>query len=560
MTGTAFARGGAAAVAAGGAALVAAAGWQRAGEFALLERPWDASALTWAALVALAGCVAALRSSLGAALLLLAAAWSVAVIASLGRVEPPGYAGAVLLAGAGMAFAALASRRRPRAALAAFAALAAVAAAATFAGARVHDIYLGPTHPASPLRAAPVDLVAWAWAGAVTPNSFAVTAQLSHPAAAADLALVVRREPGGAEAGRFPPAAVSPGGVARFDAAGLQPATRYRWAVAVAGREDRYRSGALTTLPAGRASFTLAFGSCASTGSNGQVFDRIREVAPLLFIHTGDFHYEDIDDDAPEAIRAAYARSLRAPAQQALWLEVPVLYTWDDHDYGGNDSDRTTRSRAAARAVYREIVPHYPLPLDGPIAQAVTVGRVRVIVTDSRSERDPSRWQDGPGKSMLGERQLAWLFEELLRARDEAALIVWVNSVPWISSESSGDSWAAYADERRRIADFLVEHRIENLVMLSGDGHMLAADDGSNNRFASDGLGPGFPVYHAAALDRRGSVKGGPYSEGVRPGGGQFGLLTIDDLGPEIRVTFSGRDWRGAELLRHEQAFTVAQR
>ncbi|MEJ5222025.1 MAG: hypothetical protein WHT63_08475, partial [Tepidiforma sp.] len=81
MAGTALARGGALAIGAAGVAFVAAAGWQRAGEFALLERPWDASALTWAALVGLAGCGAGLRSSLGAALLFLGAAWSVAVVA-----------------------------------------------------------------------------------------------------------------------------------------------------------------------------------------------------------------------------------------------------------------------------------------------------------------------------------------------------------------------------------------------------------------------------------------------------------------------------------------------
>jgi hypothetical protein len=161
---------------------------------------------------------------------------------------------------------------------------------------------------------------------------------------------------------------------------------------------------------------------------------------------------------------------------------------------------------------------------------------------------------------MLGQAQLAWLFDELLAARDSAALIIWVNSVPWISDETGSDNWGAYANERRRISDFLVEHRIRNIVMLSGDAHMLAADDGSNNRFASDGLGPGFPVYHAAALDRRGSVKGGPYSEGAHPGGGQFGLLTVEDRGAEVAVTFSGRNWRGEELVRHQAVFPVAGR
>jgi hypothetical protein len=83
---------------------------------------------------------------------------------------------------------------------------------------------------------------------------------------------------------------------------------------------------------------------------------------------------------------------------------------------------------------------------------------------------------------------------------------------------------------------------------------MLAADDGSNNRYSSDGKGPGFPVYHAAALDRRGSEKGGPYSLGSFPGGHQFGLVTIEDQGDTIAVRFAGRNSDGEVLLEH--AFT----
>jgi endo-1,4-beta-xylanase len=137
------------------------------------------------------------------------------------------------------------------------------------------------------------------------------------------------------------------------------------------------------------------------------------------------------------------------------------------------------------------------------------------------------------------------------------ALTVWVNGVPWIApTADSRDDWGGYAVERREIADFIQANRIENLAMLSGDAHMLATDDGSNNRFTSDGTGPGFPVFHAAALDRRGKVKGGPYSEGTFPGEGQFGLMTVDDTESAITVTWSGRDWTGAEILGYQ--FTVA--
>ena len=47
---------------------------------------------------------------------------------------------------------------------------------------------------------------------------------------------------------------------------------------------------------------------------------------------------------------------------------------------------------------------------------------------------------------MLGERQVAWLEEQLDAAR-AAPLVVWVNTVPWITkrNESTREGWASYA-------------------------------------------------------------------------------------------------------------------
>lgn len=539
-----------------GAALLLLEARQLAGSLSIVSRPWDASARIVLAAVVFAVLPATWRVPAVAAPVWCVAAWAAATIAWLEGATAPLIAAIAALAVAAAALVLPLAVARPRRAASAAVLLAMLLAGGTVVGRQIHAAYLGPTHPASPLTRAPVDLVEWAWAGALAPTGFTVTAKLA-PGVPPEAVRLAVRDASGAAVAEVPPEHVSPARVARFSVDGLVPATAYTWAVAAGTREESVRRGRLRTAPAGSASFTIAFGACASTGSTGQVFDRIREAHPLLFIHTGDFHYEDISRNDPARIRRAYDRSLSAPAQQALWLEVPVVYTWDDHDYGGNDSDRTTPSRAAARAVYRELVPHYPLPLDpGPVAQAFTIGRVRFIVTDTRSERDPSG-SDAPGKSMLGAEQLAWFFDELLSARNDAALIVWVSSIGWISNSTSGDDWGAYADERRQISDFLVANGIRNLVMLAGDAHMLAADDGTNNRYATNGIGPGFPVYHAAALDRRGSTKGGPYSEGAFPGGGQFGLLAIDDLGSEVRVTFSGRNWRGEEVLHHTVAFPV---
>ena len=78
--------------------------------------------------------------------------------------------------------------------------------------------------------------------------------------------------------------------------------------------------------------------------------------------------------------------------------------------------------------------------------------------------------------------------------------------------------------------------------MLSGDAHMIAIDDGTNSNYSDSETG-GFPVFHAGALTRSGSYKGGPYSHGAFPGSGQYGIMTVEDNGgSEIKVQWSGRN------------------
>lgn len=448
--------------------------------------------------------------------------------------------------------------RSPRA----IATLAAASALAVFAGAiatdRVHDALVGPTHPRSPLQALPVDVVEWVWAGGTTTSGFTVVARLADETDAAWL--LVSEAPDFAAAHRAGPAPASDetNRVARFTVDGLAPGTEYFYAVEADGRIEGRRTGRVRTFPEGPASFTLAFGSCASTGSSTMVFDTIRAHDPLLVLLLGDLHYMNIAEDNIGTFRRAYQRVLSSPAQSALYRATSVGYVWDDHDYGPNNSDRTSDSRRAARLAYRENVPHYRLDAgegDAAIYQAFTVGRVRFIVTDTRSERDPNDSPDGPGKSMLGTAQLRWFEQQLLEANGRYPLIVWVNSVPWIAPAKDGsDTWGGFAAEREHIASFIAENEIRGLVILSGDAHMLAIDDGTNSDYAPGG-GAAMPVFHAAALDRRGAKKGGPYSEGMYPGGGQFGLMRVFDDGDVIRVEWTGRNYRDEVLV--SLTFTV---
>ncbi|WP_164842282.1 alkaline phosphatase D family protein [Actinoplanes solisilvae] len=190
-----------------------------------------------------------------------------------------------------------------------------------------------------------------------------------------------------------------------------------------------------------------------------------------------------------------YRRTLTAPAQAALYRSVPVAYVWDDHDYGPNNAD--------------------------------------------------------------GARQLAWLERELVVAGRSHAVVVWVNPDPWIAAPADGaDDWGGYPRERRAIADVIAGARIDNLIMVSGDAHMVALDDGSHSGYSGSGH-PGFPVLQAGALDRPGSVKGGPYSHGTFPGGGQFGTITVTDDAAASRggVELTGRTWRNQVLVSYRTNF-----
>lgn len=429
---------------------------------------------------------------------------------------------------------------------------------------QLFDQFYGPAHPTSDLQALPDSAIDWIWSGAVTPTSAIVNAGVDAPA---DTRLVVATDADFARRvatvdGQDAALAAGVGAgssVAVYRLEGLEPDTTYHYAVEVDGKLDQVRAGQLRTFPSGPDSFTVAVGHCARTGSNGAVFDTIRSHNPLLYVQMGDLHYRDIADDDLDAFASAYDAVLTSPAQSALYRSTPLAYVWDDHDTGPNDADSTSDARPAAQLSYRTHVPHYPLASGSganPINQAFSVGRVRFIMMDTRSARSPKGEFDGPAKTMLGDAQQAWLEEELLAADDEYPLIVLVSSVPWIHTDSPGnDDWAGYTTERAEIADFIADNEIDGLLMLGGDAHRVAIDDGSHSDFSASG-DAGFPVFHTGALDNAGSEKGGPYSEGTWPGPGHFGLIDVaDDGGDQIEVTLRGMTWEDEELVSY--SFTV---
>lgn len=394
-----------------------------------------------------------------------------------------------------------------------------------------------------------------AWCGNVTPTSVTVSVRLNTAAQRVRLVISTNANLTAPVYSSVVTTNANSDNVAKLSVQGLKPDTDYYYGIEVAGavRTEEISRGRFTTFPLGRGSFKIAFGSCGDfRHTNQAAYDAIRAEKPLLFIHMGDLHYSDTNSTTPGDYRTNYENVLNHPQQGALFRSVPMAYMWDDHDYCGNDADSTAIGRDTARSMYRERVPHYPIgSAGGAIAQAFTVGRVRVIMTDLRSASSPATTRESASKSRMGTTQKAWFKQELMNARDSGyPLVLWVNPDPWIDPPALGsDTWGGHATERVEIANFIRDNRINNVVVLSGDMHGLAYDDGKNSDYATGGGAP-LTVLHAAALSSDPSSKGGPYSGGVFPGNGQYGILEVyDNGGPSVACRFLGmRAGEGAKL------------
>lgn len=345
--------------------------------------------------------------------------------------------------------------------------------------------------------------------------------------------------------------------VAKISVEGLLPYTEYYYGVLLNGilHKDigRFRTSPTPNHPA---SFTFHLSSCGN--NDHAVFDQIISENPDFFLYMGDFHYANITENNVDLYRQAFDTVFSGPRRKSMHANMPVMYIWDDHDFGNNDSDLTSPSVEAAQRAYRERVPHPPLATGdkglGSIHSSFVYGRVRFIQTDLRTHKSWRRDPDTKDKTMMGEDQLQWFFKELLKPEPIKA---WVCSMPWIGSETweGCDWWAGYKYERTRIANFIKENNLTGkVIILSGDMHSIAIDDGTNSDFATGGGAP-IKVFHAAALTSASSTKGGPWSHGpffpTESSGGQFGVMKVTDNNTgNINIEWIGRRM-DSELVRY---------
>lgn len=235
----------------------------------------------------------------------------------------------------------------------------------------------------------------------------------------------------------------------------------------------------------------IAFGSCNHQLRPQDYWGVIAGHDPDLFLFIGDNNYGDQgwDGDAGlTTLREAYTVQAATPELAAFRAEVPMMITWDDHDYGFNDGGASFAYRGWSETIYetfwgasdevRARPGVYESRMFGPEGQ-----RTQVIMLDTRFFRSNLETMDytldraplGPyqpssddAKTMLGDAQWAWLAQELAKPAD---LRILVSSIQVITDAHDYESWEALPHERARLYEMLANRSQSGLVMLSGDRH-----------------------------------------------------------------------------------------
>lgn len=258
----------------------------------------------------------------------------------------------------------------------------------------------------------------------------------------------------------------------------LKAATRYFYTVLLDGQPALSRPwpSFVTAPTAGsKGKVRFAFGSCV--GKDGWVdaasWADLEARTPVdLILLLGDNHYANTPD--PSKQRPAFVAHRRNPGFVALTRRTPVYGIWDDHDFGPNDSDGTLIGKERALQTFKEFFanPGYGDGDDPGVYFKFTRGDIDFFMLDDRYHRSPNKAVDDGTKTMLGTAQLGWLKRELLASQASVKFIA--AGGEW-QSHSQEDSWVSFARERKELFDFLAEHEMKNVVLLSGDRHFTAA-------------------------------------------------------------------------------------
>ncbi|MCF7688578.1 MAG: alkaline phosphatase family protein [Cephaloticoccus sp.] len=239
--------------------------------------------------------------------------------------------------------------------------------------------------------------------------------------------------------------------------------------------------------------FSFLVGSCAyindpeydrpgpGYGKTTHTLELMGDSGADFMIWTGDnWYWREPDYDSISGLwyRPSHDRSI--PQMQKLLGVMHHYATWDDHDYGPNDSNWSFEYKDMALAIFKAYWGNhsYGEPGNPGVYSKFYWGDAAFFLMDNHYYRDAAGLdQDkNPDKSQWGRAQLEWLKQSLLGAMElkHFKFLFIATGNQMLQSTSRGESHELYRKEREELMDFILENGITGVVFLTGDVHFSA--------------------------------------------------------------------------------------
>ncbi len=232
--------------------------------------------------------------------------------------------------------------------------------------------------------------------------------------------------------------------------------------------------------------FTMLTGSCAYInqpeydrsgkpyGSDYQIFTGMASQKADLMLWLGDNLYlREPDWNSWTGIVKRYNHTRSLPELQPFLASTQHYAIWDDHDYGPDNSNKSFVNKDQTLKAFNLFWGN-PATGTSEMPGAITSfqwGDADFFLLDNRWYRDPDEI-DNENKTMLGQKQLDWLLENLVTSKATYKIVA-MGGQFLSTADVKAEIYSAngFNTERQKIIDFIYKYNIKNVVFITGDVH-----------------------------------------------------------------------------------------
>jgi len=255
----------------------------------------------------------------------------------------------------------------------------------------------------------------------------------------------------------------------------LKPATSYQVSVALDGEEMAERYEFSTFQEGSKDEYSFSVGSCALLVTGGwkllwrdktKIFRSLAQTDTDFMLWLGDNVYLLLGEwEKADRMQKKFTKVRTEPAINDFLRTRPNYATWDDHDYGPDNSDGTFENRDATLANFQSF---WPNPDFGTADTKGVFSHFRYqdseyFLLDGRYHRVAKGFQ-----TMLGDAQMEWLKERL---KDSEATFKFIVNGSQVTNMASNHECLAQYPQYEELMGFLRDEKITGVVMMSGDRH-----------------------------------------------------------------------------------------